>query len=170
MTQEELMERMRLFGSAIQINGDVKQLNMGDGVYNDYGNSRNGNGIQDDDNLKTCKPGRKQSADISEVTHLAELINPIHLEKFKKVFNNEIVPHLVSASPSFDPMEVCDMEFEFVKDTYKTDGAYSKGDMYKSFSTMSYYLKDGFGKEQLADYMNLHIAGMPKAESILRKI
>lgn len=33
MTQEELMRRMKLLGSAIQINGDVRQLNMGDGVY-----------------------------------------------------------------------------------------------------------------------------------------
>lgn len=33
MTQDEIMQRMRLLGSAIQINGDVGQLNMGDGTY-----------------------------------------------------------------------------------------------------------------------------------------
>jgi hypothetical protein len=36
MTQQELLERMKLLSTAIQINGEVKQLVMGDGVMNVY--------------------------------------------------------------------------------------------------------------------------------------
>lgn len=46
MTQEELMRRMKLLGSAIQINGDVRQLNMGDGTYIESAAKRENNAEQ----------------------------------------------------------------------------------------------------------------------------
>lgn len=101
----------------------------------------------------------------------ADMINPQMMERYRSYYEREIAPHLLHAEPSCDPFEVVDMEFAYVKESYKTVRAFKKGDVYNIFSVISNYLKCEYTKQQLAEYMSRHIAGMPSnIESIRRRI
>jgi hypothetical protein len=145
------MEGNRTFnisGDYIENHGQVYKAPV---QYNIYGQ---------DEHIKNKKNGSSDnvSPTYKEASKLADMIDPMHVNRYQNKFNELLAPHLVSNVK--DPMKVIDMRF---------NKGFKKNSIYDNFRVISNYLKTDYRKEDLANYMKCHIDGMPqKVDSILR--
>lgn len=122
---------------------------------------------KEQEQTKPGKPGRPRAADYSLVKRFADLFDtdPKNVERVKKWFADELQPY-GKFSPSKDPMEVFDMEFDFGRVNPVTGQPFfSKKDLYRAFNTFyNNYLKRGYTQDTVARYMHDHIAGLNQIE------
>lgn len=102
----------------------------------------------------------KAKKDFKEASKLADMIDTKMLDNYKKYFNEEIAPHIIS--DDHNPLTVVDIKFE---------NSFKKVKIYTAFNIISNYFNGKYDKWDLAYYMKMHIANhMPKVESIYRRI
>ncbi len=113
--------------------------------------------------------GRKNNQGIEDVRCLADMINPDCMDIYCRKFNELVLPILLHGSPSMDARTISDFVFDFTRRADESPRL-KKADVYQVFSILSSYLKDCYGKEQLAMYMSVHVQGMPTKSSIVTKL
>ena len=97
------------------------------------------------------------------------MINPDCMDIYCRKFNELVLPILLHGSPSMDARTISDFVFDFTRRADESPRL-KKADVYQVFSILSSYLKDCYGKEQLAMYMSVHVQGMPTKSSIVTKL
>lgn len=165
--------------SAIQINGNITQLCMGDGhmTVNNYhaaGLAEDGGGSKGSEAVAPTerKQGKSVPAEGGEATEkkqgnsvpqkFADLFKPEKFDRIKKDYNAVVRPLIEQAQPGIDFEHVV----TFKPLQYHPDGTVVKCDeVYKAFGSLRPYLIDSIGKGNYAQWLADHVEGKSSAAS-----